>query len=124
MTDDANFGPLGEMEIETAGDIFKQCEFIRRQASSAGLIVVQWAQDVQMALASVPVMDPGGWHGVGEDNPMKRARRVARHAFRAGEALRATGESAAKLPPAYLKAYEDVIQARKKRPTFDPRAGL
>lgn len=123
-TDAADFAQLGEMEIEKAGDIFAQCEFVRTRASNAGLIVVQWAQDVQWALSTVPVIDAGGWHGVGADDPMKRARRVARHAFRAGEALRATAESAAKLPPAYLTAYSDVIQRRKKKPTFDPRAGL
>lgn len=120
---DANFAPLGDMEIEKAGDIFVQCEFIRTRASTSGLIVLQWAQDVQMALSTVPVLDPGGWHGINEDNPMKRARRVARHAFRAAEALRATAQSAAKLPPVYLKTYADIIQARKKT-SFDPRAGL
>lgn len=124
MSDGADFAPLGDMEIENAGAIFAQCEFIRTRASNAGLIVVQWAMDVELALASVPVMDPGGWHGVGADNPQKRARRVARHAFRAGEALRTTAESAAKLPPAYLKAFNDVISTRRKRPTFDPKAGL
>lgn len=112
------------MEIKSAGDVFAQCEFIRSRASNAGLIVVQWAQDVQWALSTIPVVDPGGWHGVGADDSMKRARRVARHGQRAAEALRATAESAAKLPPAYLKAYADVIQARKNKTTFDPRAGL
>lgn len=125
MSNDADFAPLGEMEITSAGDIFAQCEFIRTHASAAGLIVAQWAMDVQWALSTVPVLDPGGWHGVAQDNPVKRARRVARHAFRAAEALNTTAKSAAKLPPAYLKAYSDVIQQRKnKKPTFDPRAGL
>lgn len=123
-SDDANFAPLGDMEITNAGDIFKQCEFIRTTASNAGLIVVQWAMDVQLALQSVPVLDAGGWHGINSDNPQKRARRVARHAFRSGEALRTAAEAAAKVPPAYLKAYSDVIQTRRKRPTFDPKAGL
>lgn len=123
-SDDADFAELGEMEIESAGDVFAQCDFVRSRASTSGLIVLQWATDVQMALSTVPVLDAGGWHGIGEDNPMKRARRVARHAFRCAEALRATAESAAKLPPAYMKAYADIIQARKKRASFDPRAGL
>lgn len=123
-SDDANFAPLGDMEIENAGDVFRQCEFIRTTASNAGLIVVQWAMDVQMALESVPVLEPGGWHGVGSDDPRKRARRVARHAFRSGEGLRTVAEAAAKLPPAYLQAYSDVIQTRRKRRTFDPKAGL
>ncbi len=121
---DADFAPLGNMDINSAGDMFEQCEFIRTRASNSGLIVLQWAQDVQMSLSTVPVLDPGGWHGIGQDSPMKRARRVAQHAFRAAEALKAAAESAAKLPPAYLRAYEDVIQGRKKRTTFDPRAGL
>jgi hypothetical protein len=121
---DADFVPLGKMEIASAGDIFAQCEFVRVCASNAGLIVAQWAMDVQWALSTVPVIDAGGWHGIGADDPMKRARRVARHAFRSAEALKATATSAAKLPPAYLKAYSDVIQHQKKKPTFDPRAGL
>ncbi len=121
---DANFAPLGDMEIEKAGDIFVQCEFIRVRALNSGLIVAQWAMDVEYTLRTVPVLDPGGWHGIAEDNPMRRARRVARHAHRAAEALNATAKSAAKLPPAYLKAYSDVIQQRKNKKTFDPRAGL
>jgi hypothetical protein len=124
MSDDADFGPLGEMEIENAGAIFAGCEFIRLRASNAGLIVAQWAMDVELALASVPILDPGGWHGIGADNPQKRARRVARHAFRSAEALRTTAESVAKVPPAYLQAFNDVISTRRKRPTFDPKAGL
>jgi hypothetical protein len=112
------------MEIENAGDIFKGCEFIRTRASNAGLIIAQFMFDVEYALQSVPVLDPGGWHGVGEDNPKKRSRRVARHGHRSAEAMRAVALSAAKLPPAYLKAYADVIQVRKDRKTFDPRAGL
>jgi hypothetical protein len=120
----ADFAPLGEMEITCAGDLFAQCEFLRRRASNAGLIVVQWAADVEWAFASVPVMDPGGWHGIGADTGAKRARRVARHAYRAAESLKTVAESAAKLPPAYLKAYADIIQRRKDRTAFDPRAGL
>lgn len=120
----ADFSPLGQMEIEKAGDIFAGCELIRQRASNAGLIIAQWSNDVQWALASVPVLDPGGWHGVGADNPQKRARRVARHAFRAAEALRVAAESASKLPPAYLKAFEDVINQRRKPRSFDPKAGL
>jgi hypothetical protein len=121
---DADFSDLGNMEIEKASDIFEGCEFIRTRASNSGLIIAQWAHDVQWALSTVPVIDPGGWHGIGADDSAKRSRRVARHAFRASEALRAAAESAAKLPPAYLKAYSDVINSRKKKPTFDPRAGL
>jgi hypothetical protein len=117
----ADFAPLGEMEIERASDIFRGCEFIRTTASTAGLIIAQYMIDVEHALQSVPVVDPGGWRGIGEDNPLKRARRVARHGHRAAEAMRAVGLSAAKLPPAYLKAYADVINARKDRKTFDPR---
>ena len=124
MTDKADFTPMGNMEIENAGDIFAGCEFIRATASNSGLIVMQWAQDVEWALASVPVMEPGGWHGVGAEDSQKRARRVARHAYRTAEALKAAAESASKLPPAYLKAYADVIQRRNGRPKFDPRAGL
>ena len=119
-----DFGWLGDAEIENAGDIFKQSEFIRNVASNVGLIIVQWASDVEFALASVPVINPGGRMGIGVDNPQKRARRVARHAHRAGEAMRSVGVSAAKLPPAYLKAYQDVITARRGRKGFDPRAGL
>jgi hypothetical protein len=120
----ADFGPLGNMEITKAGDIFAQCEFIRVRASNSGLIIMQWASDVQYALASVPVLDPGGWHGIGADDSAKRARRVARHAYRSAESLKAAAQSAAKLPPAYLKAYNDIINNRRKRPTFDPQAGL
>ncbi len=122
---DADFAPLGDMEIENAGDMFKHCEFIRSRASNAGLIIAQWAQDVEWALSSVPVLDAGGWHGIGADNPQKRARRVARHANRAAEAMRTVMESVSKLPPAYLRAYEDNIKRRRgSRPSFDPRAGL
>ena len=124
MSDSADFAPLGEMEIAAAGDIFAGCELIRDRASNSGLIIMQWANDVEFALASVAVLDAGGWHGIGADNPQKRARRVARHAYRAAESLRAAAESAAKLPPAYLKAYNDVIQSRRTRRTFDPKAGI
>lgn len=124
MSDQTDFAPIGEMEIENAGDIFQACELIRRVGSNSGLIVVQWAHDVEFALSGIQVLDPGGHRGFGADNPQKRARRVARHAYRAGEALRTAAESAAKLPPAYLKAYSDVIQQRRGRRTFDPRAGL
>ena len=124
MSDLADFGPLGEMEIENAGDIFKHCEFIRVRASNAGLIIMQWANDVEAALQSVPVLDAGGWHGINADNPRKRARRVARHGYRSAELMRSAAESAAKLPQAYLRAYQDVIQTRRARPAFDPRAGL
>jgi hypothetical protein len=124
MADTADFTPLGEMEITCAGDIFRGCELIRMVGSNAGLIVAQWANDVEYALASTPVLTPGGWHGIGADNPQRRARRVSRHAYRAAEALRATAESAAKLPPVYLKAYSDVINHRRRRRTFDPTAGL
>jgi hypothetical protein len=124
MSDSADFAPLGEMEIGSAGDIFAGCDLIRARASNAGLIIMQWANDVEYALASVPVLDAGGWHGIGADNPQKRARRVARHAYRSAESLKAAAESAAKLPPAYLKAFNDVIQQRRGRRTFDPKAGL
>jgi hypothetical protein len=124
MSDDADFAPMGNMEIENAGDIFAGCEFIRLRASNAGLIIMQWANDVEWALSSVPVIQAGGWNGVGADNPQKRARRVARHVFRSAEALKAAAESASKLPPAYLKAYQDVIQRRSGRKTFNPREGL
>jgi hypothetical protein len=126
VASDADFAPLGDMEIDGAGSLFQQCEFVRDRASNAGLIIVQWASDVEWALSSVPVMEPGGWHGVGSDNPQKRARRVARHAFRASEAMKTVAESVAKLPPAYLSTYQDVIQRRKNktRPRFDPEAGL
>lgn len=123
-TGDADFAPLGEMELTGTGELFKQCEFIRDRAANAGLIVVQWANDVEWALTTIPVLTPGGWHGIGADNPQRRARRVAAHAYRAAEALRAAGMSAAKLPPAYLATYQDIIQHRRQRPKFDPRAGL
>ncbi len=123
MGSDADFAPLGEMEILAAGDIFEHCEFLRRTAGNSGLIIAQWASDVEYALASVPVLAPGGFHGIGADNPQKRARRVARHAYRAADAMRVVAESAAKVPPAYLSAFQDVIQQRKGR-SFDPRGGI
>ena len=119
----ANFAPLGEVEIEGAGDIFAACAMIRTRASNSGLIILQFAHDVEAALASVPVMTPGGWNGIGSDNPQKRARRVARHLYLSAEAMRTVAESSAKFPPAYLKAFSDVIQ-RRRRSTFDPKAGL
>jgi hypothetical protein len=124
MGSDADFSLLGEMEITNAGDIFEQCEFIRTRAANSGLIIAQWANDVEWALASVPMLDLGGWHGIGQDNPQKRARRVSRHGYRAAEAMRVVAESASKLPPAYVKAFQDVIQRRSKKPTFDPKAGF
>lgn len=125
MGSDADFADLGDMEIENAGDIFRACEFIRSTASNSGLIIMQWASDVDFALQSIPIMgDRGGVLGIGQDNPQKRARRVARHAFRSAEAMRTVAESAAKLPPAYLKTYQDIIQRRKRKNTFDPRKGL
>ena len=120
MSDRTDFAPMGEMEISSAGDIFEGCEFIRATASSSGLIVMQWAQDVEWALSTVMLPDQN-W----ADNPARRARRVTRHAYRAAEALQTTAKSAAKLPQAYLKAYADVIKTRKSsRPRFDPKAGL
>src|SRR4051812_35230961 len=101
------------MEIVGAGDIFAQCEFIRVRAGNAGLIIAQWANDVEWALRSIPVVDAGGLRGLGEDNPAKRARRVARHGARASELMRGVALSAAKLPPAYLRTYQDIIQTRK-----------
>lgn len=124
MSDQADFTPLGEMEINNAGDIFAGCEFIRTRASNAGLIIAQFMFDVEYALQTIQVLDPGGWHGVAQDNPKKRARRVARHGHRSAEAMRTVAMSSAKLPPAYLKAYADVIQRRRNGKTFDPRAGL
>lgn len=119
MSDRTDFSPLGEMEIENAGDIFKGCELIREVGSNSGLIIAQWANDVEWALAGVPLLEQG-WG----DNPAKRARRVARHAHRAAESLRAATRSAAKLPEVYLQTYADVIQQRKPRRKFDPKAGL
>jgi hypothetical protein len=124
MSDRTDFAPLGDIEIEGAGDIFQACELIRVISSTAGLIVLQLAQDVQLALQSIPVVDAGGWGGIGADNPQKRARRVARHMQRSAEALRTAAESAAKLPPAYLRTYNDVITTRRNRKSFDPKAGL
>lgn len=124
MSDSADFARLGEMEITCAGDIFAQCEFIRERASNAGLILLTWAMDVEYALASVPVLEAGGWHGIGADNPAKRAHRVAQHAHRGAESMRTVAESVAKFPPAYRKGFNDVIQQRRGRRTFDPRAGL
>lgn len=124
MSDQVDFAPLGEMEITSAGDLFEQCEFIRVRASNAGLLIAQWANDVEWALRSVPVVDGSGYHGMGQDNPTKRARRVARHGMRAADLMRGVALSAAKLPPAYLKTYQDIIQVKKGRKAFDPKAGL
>lgn len=122
MSDQADFAQLGEMEITNAGDIFEGCEFIRTRASNAGLIIAQFMFDVEYALQSVPVIESG--NGAFGDNPRKRARRVSRHGHRAAEAMRTVAVASAKLPPAYLKAYSDVIQQRRGRKAFDPQAGL
>jgi hypothetical protein len=120
----ADFAPLGEMEIESAGSIFQQAEFIRVVSSNAGLVIAQWAYDVDLALQSIPVpMDAQG--GLFGDSPQKRARRGgALQAKRCAEAMQAIGVSAAKIRPAYLRAYADVIHPRRNRKTFDPKGGI
>lgn len=119
-----DFGPLEKMEFEGVHDLFAHCEFIRKIASTSGLIVVQWASDVEAALATIPIMTAN--NGIMGDSPRRRARRVARQAFRAAEGLRVTSQAAAKLPQVYLKTYADVIQARRSRSrkSFDPTQGL
>jgi hypothetical protein len=122
MADQVDFTPLGNLEITSAKDIFEGCEIIRSVGSNAGLIVAQFAFDVEFALRGIQVIDPG--RGLIQDNPAKRARRVARHLHRSAEALRAAALSAAKLPPAYLRTYADVIEGRKGRKAFNPTEGL
>lgn len=123
---DTDFAFLGEAEIKTAGDMFAQANDLRDVASNSGLIVAMWANDVRLACESIGVPTIGGVMGVGGDSPIKRARRVAAHAERAAESLRACSMSAAKLPQAYLRAYSDLINDRRRaaRPRFDPMAGL
>lgn len=124
----ADFALLGEMEIGDAADIFKGCDFIRSTASEAGIIIDQFFHDVGLALMEVPVLDPGGWHGIGADNPKKRRDRVVRHGKRCVELMKSTCDSAWKVRPEYLRTYADVVQERRRtrqgRKPFNPTGGL
>lgn len=111
MGSDADFSTLGDIEFENVTELFEFCELGRRVASNSGLIVMQGAFDIQQALATIPSMD--------RRPPHYRARRVARHARRAGELLHATQASFAKLPRAFLTEYQDVIGAKRQRKVFD-----
>lgn len=111
MGSDADFTPLGDIEFENAAALFEFCELGRRVSSNSGLIVLQGAYDIQQALSTIPSMD--------RRPPHVRARRVARHARRAGELLHATQASFAKLPRAFLTEYQDVIGAKRQRKVFD-----
>lgn len=109
---DADFAILGDIEFENVAALFEWCELGRKVASNSGLIVLQGAYDIHQALATIPSMD--------RTRSDRRARRVARHAMRAGELLHATQASIAKLPRAFLKEYQDVIgQQKKPRKVFD-----
>ncbi|WP_371409719.1 hypothetical protein OG423_14030 [Micromonospora zamorensis] len=111
MGSDADFSPLGDIEFENAAALFEFCELGRRVASNSGLIVLQGAYDIQQALSTIASMD--------RRPPHIRARRVARHARRAGEMLHASQASLARLPRAFLSEYQDVIGAKRQRKVFD-----
>ncbi|RAO26451.1 hypothetical protein PSN13_06479 [Micromonospora saelicesensis] len=111
MGSDADFTPLGDIEFENVTELFEFCELGRRVASNSGLIVMQGAYDIQQALSTIATMD--------RRPPHIRARRVARHARRAGELLHATQASFAKVPRAFLSEYQDVIGAKRQRKVFD-----
>ncbi|MGW3888875.1 hypothetical protein ACWD69_09310 [Micromonospora chokoriensis] len=111
MGSDADFTPLGDIEFENAAALFEWSELGRRVASNSGLILVQGAFDIHQALATIPTMD--------RRPPNVRARRVARHARRAGELLHGAQASIARIPRAFLTEYQDVIGAKRQRKVFD-----
>ncbi|MGK5737292.1 hypothetical protein [Micromonospora sp. URMC 103] len=111
MGSDADFSVLGDIEFENAEALFTWCELGRRVASNSGLIVLQGAYDIHQALATIPSMD--------RRPPNARARRVARHARRAGELLHGAQASIARIPRAFLSEYQDVIGAKRQRKVFD-----
>lgn len=117
MSAEADFAPLGDIEFATAADLFEWCELGRKVASNSGLIVLQGAFDIHQALLTIPVMD-------GRRSAAVRARRVARHARRAGELLHAVQTSIARIPRAYLTEYQDVISNRRPRKAFDAAKGV
>lgn len=108
MGSDADFAPLGDMEFENGAALFEWCELGRKVASNSGLIILQGAYDIHQALMTIPA-----------DNARMRARRVARHARRAGELQHAAQASFAKLPRSFLAQYQDVIGRSRQRKVFD-----
>lgn len=116
MGSDADFSPLGDIEFENAEALFAWCELGRKVASNSGLIILQGAFDINQALATIPTLDGR--------QPNRRARRVARHARRAGELLHAAQASFARLPRSFLMEYQDVIGAKRQRKVFDINKGL
>lgn len=102
----ADFSLLGDLEFESLADISHACELGRDVSSNSGLIVVQFGYDLKRALLTIPVM---------KGSPNRRANRVARHAGRAADHLRAAQRSFSKIPTAILKEYEEEITAARTK---------
>lgn len=103
----ADFAPLGDVEFGDIPALFGWCEAARTITSNSGLIVVQAAWDINTALSTIAAID-------GKSAAI-RARRVARHAKRAGEHLHAAQVCFAKLPRAFLTEYQDAIAAHRRQ---------
>lgn len=109
----ADFAPLGDAEFVQTADLFGWCEDARTIASNSGLIIMQAAWDINAALATIPVIEGR--------SAAQRARRVARHAGRAGEHLHAAQVCFARIPRAFLVEFQDAIgqNRRSGRKPFD-----
>lgn len=94
----ADWGGLEKIEFDGARSLFDWCELGRNVASESGLIVVQAAQDLYLALQTIPSVEA-------RTSPQRRARRVARHAKRAADHLRGAQMSFAKIPRVFVAEY-------------------
>lgn len=109
----ADFAALEKIdEFKAISDIFTSCEIGRDAASNAGLIVVQYAFDVQAALMTIPSMN-------GQD-PGRRAKRVTRQLTQVSTMLHGIQSRFAKVPKVILEEYQQEINGKRRGRTRRP----
>jgi hypothetical protein len=108
IRDRADFALLGDIEFDGTASLFEWCEIGRTVASNSGLIVAQAAQDIYLALQTIPMSVDN------RTSAQRRARRVARHAKRAGDLLHSTQKSLAKLPKVFMDEYAEEIAGMRR----------
>lgn len=112
----ADFDELGKVDIDGTEALFITAEHGRKAADQAALAIAQYAADIEWALKHIPVID---------GKADRKARRVARHARRASEQLRAVRDSFKKIPQEFHRTYEQELTAirNKDRKRFDISKG-
>lgn len=105
----ADFAKLGDVEFDGIATLFAWCEDGRKVSGNSALIVLQAAQDLFLALQTIPTLDKTS--GMSR----RRARLVARHVKRAADHLQASQRCFAKVPKAFLQQYGEILANMRRR---------